>query len=573
MQRTQPEQLPLLHRRASQWFEEQGLLENAINHSMTAQDLARAAALIEQVAPSLLSIEELSSLQRWLAALPSQMIQASPRLCIISAWLLYLTTQTDTFLLWLDAAEEALHAQEDSISQATTSTLRGEIVALRAAYTLRFNDFNRAIASCNEVLASLPSDNLYTRSLLLLILGLAYQRSVNVVAAAHALSEASNNSQAIGQSGHALVLPYVLVGQAELYESQGYPFQALKLCHETITLTKGRVGHPTGIAYVLLGYLFAEWQNVTAARQYLLKAWDIGVQANNSNVITNAAFFLIRLSVAEGHMNEGYYWLHQFETFIQNVGAFDSLSLVRSIRAWLALEQGNLEDALLWIQNYMPPPEEELTLRLDVEYFFQARVLIAASRAYADASYLQQAITLLEHMRRTAETIGRTKTVIDVLAMEVLVHYYQENLPAAFSALERALSLAEPGKYIRVFVSKGDPMAKLLRQLRDHYKTRKAEECTINLAYVRRLLAAFAQPAAHMQIIESTGELSLLEPLSGREREVLRLMADGRKNQEIASELVIVTGTVKAHIHSIYRKLAVNSRVQAIARARALNLL
>ncbi|GHO91558.1 hypothetical protein KSF_016060 [Reticulibacter mediterranei] len=244
-----------------------------------------------------------------------------------------------------------------------------------------------------------------------------------------------------------------------------------------------------------------------------------------------------------------------------------------ALRAQISLEQGRLDDALVWMQNHMPSPENDIVPRNEIEYFVQVRTLIDAGRTYADKLYMQQAMILLEHLRQVAESSGRTKTLIGTLIYQALVYYFLEDLEGALAVLERALLLAEPGRYIRVFVVKGDPMLKLLRRVRDRYKACKSHECPINLTYVRKLLATFPQSTSRIKPMTDREAYTLLEPLSNREREVLRLVAAGRKNREIAKELVVVTGTVKAHINSIYRKLSVNNRMQAVARARALHLL
>lgn len=172
--------------------------------------------------------------------------------------------------------------------------------------------------------------------------------------------------------------------------------------------------------------------------------------------------------------------------------------------------------------------------------------------------------------------MGRTKLLIEALTLHALLLHQQDDLPAALATLERALTLAEAGRYIRVFVEKGDGMAMLLRQLREQYRSGKGEKHSKRLLYVRTLLSAWIHPVVHsapLLLLPSAEHVPTSEPLSGREQEVLRLMADGRRNQEIARELVIVVSTVKSHINSIYRKLAVNNRVQAITRARVLHLL
>lgn len=571
-----PEMVSVLYQRASQWFEEAGKSEEAINYCLAAGDVQRAAFLIEQVAHTLLENGDTAALQRWLAALPAEIIRTSPRLCITSAWLLFLTTQASPLEHWLDAAEEALHTRENYTSTEETATLQSEIVALRATLLIHSNDFGRVVATCNRLLPSLPPENTYARSLLLLMLGLAYQRGIDVAAADQVISEASGYSQAVR---HVLIAPYILIVQAEHYESLAAPFQALSLYQQVLKLTNGRAGHPAGIALATMGYLFWEWQDLEVAGKYLLQAWNMGQELRNSNVIFNSGLWLVLLAQAQGKTQEATGWLQRLETYMQEAGGLDGTEIINMLRASFALEQGRLEDALLWVQKRLGDSKDGVFLHDDIEDCLLVRILLTAGRTYGEESYLHQAQALLEQMRRSAEAIGKKKLLIEVLALQALLLQQREDRAGALTLLEQALILAEPGRYMRVFVDKGDAMAMLLRQLRDHYRrTRRTRNPRLNLAYVRKLLASWRSPVAHPAQTASlphlpVEEVPLFEPLSWREQEVLRLMAAGRKNQEIARELVIVIGTVKSHTNSIYRKLAVNSRVQAIARARTLHLL
>ncbi len=576
LRRSHPELVASLYRRASRWFEEAGNIEEAIPCRLAAGDAQRAALLLERIAHTLLERGETATLHRWLDALPAEIIRSSPRLCITTAWLIHLTTQATPLAFWLDAAEEALDACADQLSAETTATLQSEIVALRSVLFIHFNDFGRVVASCNRLLPSLPPENTYARSLLLVMLALAYQRGIDIAAADQVLAEASSYGRAIR---HVLIAPYIMITQAERYESLASPFQALRLYQQVLKLTNGRAGHPSGIVLASLGYLFWEWQDLEVAGKYLLQAWTMGQEIRNSNVIFNSGLWLSLLSQAQGQPHEADGWLQRLEMYMHEVENFDGVEMVNAIRALLALEQGRLEDALLWVQRRLSLFEDQAVLHEDMEDCILVRILLAAGRTYGEALYLHRAQMLLERMRRRAEAIGKKKMLIEVLTLQAVLLQQRGDLAGALTLLEQALVLAEPGRYIRVFVEKGNAMAMLLRQLRDHYKTRRAEQSGPNLAYVRRLLALCMPSVAHPAPTAAAPrqlpaeEVPLLEPLSWREQEVLRLMAAGRKNREIARELVIVTGTVKSHTNSIYRKLAVNSRVQAIARARALHLL
>jgi len=171
---------------------------------------------------------------------------------------------------------------------------------------------------------------------------------------------------------------------------------------------------------------------------------------------------------------------------------------------------------------------------------------------------LPRAESLLARLHQTAEAAGRWGSVIEILALRALALQAQGNLAQAMTSLERALRLAEPEGYVRLFVDEGTPMAALLR---------RAVAQGIKLNYVNRLLAALRE-AAQLATIQP-----LAEPLTRRELQVLRLLATDLSNQEIAETLVIAMGTIKTHIRNIYGKLDVHSRIQAIHRARDLTLL
>ncbi|QBD80782.1 hypothetical protein EPA93_34375 [Ktedonosporobacter rubrisoli] len=572
LQQNQPDLIPEIHKRASDWFAEQGFTREAIEHSLSAQDLERAAGLIEQMIHPLLEEGEIETLQRWLTKLPDHILSASPLLCIASAWLIFLTTQAlQDFAIWLDTAEESILAQEEQLSPATVASLRGEIIALRTIHKVAYNDFAYAAAACSQILSILPEDKAYARNFVSFALALAYQRGISVSTAWQMWAQVNSDNQV---ADHALLGPYILQLQAELYAVQGQPFEALKRYQRILSLVKRENIHPAGVICFRVGMLFWDWNNQETARQYLLQAWDIGQQADSSVVMLNSATCLAQIAQIQGRTDEADRWLKHTDVCFQSAGKFEVIDLQAALYAWIELQRGHLDEALLWAQKRVRAGEEASQLNAEEVDLTMAQILVQACHEQADNAVLvQQATDTIERLRTNAETVGKIYDLIIILGLQALLLYSQDKIEDALSVLERSVLLAEPGRYIRLFIDMGEAMEKLLRLLRERYKTVKATERPINLAYVRRLLEAFVQPVPHTRLITTGEERILLDPLSSRELEVLRLLAIGKKNQEIARELVIVTGTVKAHINSIYRKLSVNSRVQAIARARALNLL
>lgn len=573
LRRAQPELVATLHRRASRWFEAHALLAEAVDHALAAHEQAHAATLIESIAPGLVSEGKITVLQDWLDALPEAIVRASPRLCICRVWQEFITAQPDRFILWVEAAEEALHRLEKTLPPPTLMALRSEIIALRSVYTVSFADFSEVITACRQALQQLPAESHYLRGLILMLLGLAYTRGVDVDAAARALSEANSNIQA---AGHALLIPYVSMAQAELYATQGYPFQAAKLYRQIFILaTEQNLSSrfAAGLAHAALGSLLWEWNNLAEARHHLLQAWALGQRTQTISTLFHSGLYLALVAQAQGDSATTQSWIHQLELLGQDASFVEFADTLAAIRAKLALAEGRLDEALFWMRTQNQRTAEPNRKRDEFVDFTLTRILLAAGHGGIEPAAGARASELLEYWRVSADQAGRTRVLLEALILQSLALQLQGDHTAALHSLQRAVTLAEPGRYIRLFVAEGDPLARLLRHLLEQQRTRKVNGEPLNLAYLSTLLKAFTQPGTFLLPTSPIEAQPLFDPLSLREREVLRLMAAGRKNREIADELVVVTGTVKAHINMIYQKLGVTNRVQAITRARSLGIL
>jgi len=197
------------------------------------------------------------------------------------------------------------------------------------------------------------------------------------------------------------------------------------------------------------------------------------------------------------------------------------------------------------------------------EYLTLVRVRIAQGREHPTGPFLSEALLLLARLLEDAEPKARVSSVIEILILRALALEVQGERAEALTALDRALTLAEPEGYMRLFIDEGAPMASLLRQAHMH---------DILPGYVAHLQAAFAQAGASLHLPDPNPS-PLVEALTGREREVLQLLVDGASNREIAQRLVLSVNTVKKHVFNICGKLGVQSRTQAIAKARTLDLL
>jgi LuxR family maltose regulon positive regulatory protein len=307
-----------------------------------------------------------------------------------------------------------------------------------------------------------------------------------------------------------------------------------------------------GTADILVGRsaLRYEVDDVAGARQELARALELGEHNGLPQNAYRRRLAMARLASAEGDLDAAADLLDEADRVY--VGDFSPdvrpVPAVR-VRTWLA--QGRVADALRWVDQQGLTADDDLSYLHEFEHLTLARVLMADGR-------LDPALELLERLADAAEEGERAGTLIEIRVAQALAHQMRDDLPAAVGSLEGALNLAEPEGYVRTFVDEGPPMAALLRATADR---------GIAQRYAARLLAAF--PSAP----RPAGAAGLVEPLSDRERDVLRLLETDLSGPEIARELVVSLNTVRSHTKSIYTKLGVNTRRTAVRRAQELGLL
>jgi LuxR family maltose regulon positive regulatory protein len=234
-----------------------------------------------------------------------------------------------------------------------------------------------------------------------------------------------------------------------------------------------------------------------------------------------------------------------------------------AMRARVWVLQGRLPEALSWVRERGLSVDDALTFLGEFEHITLARVLIASHKSGQVEGALDDALGLLDRLLQAAEAGGRMGSVIEILVLQALAYETLADIPSALTALARALALAEPEGYVRIFVDEGRPMARLL-----------SEAATRGMMpdYTGKLLAAFG-PEMLPPSADSLQPVAEVDPLSPRELELLRLVAQGLSNQEIGERLFLALDTVKGHNRRIFAKLQVQRRTEAVARARELGLI
>jgi LuxR family maltose regulon positive regulatory protein len=560
-----PDWVPELHRRASDWYEQNGHMTEAIDHALSAEDFERAAHLIEQAAERILMRSEVATFLSWVEALPGEVVRARPRLYVYYAGLQLMGSRP------LEAAETSLR---EAMQADTADAVSGEVAVFQALIAAYQGKTRQSAESAQRALELLPEDSLFLRSLVAGILGINYLYGGDIAAATHALGEAVRISQQVGNLMNTVLglchLAEISMIQGRLQEAKAIYDHALELAVDR----QGRAQPIAGIAHIGLGNLFREWGDLESATRHFTQGIELAQKWGEAGVITGYSG-LARVKQAQGDVDGACAMIQMAQQLAIKFDAMemdDMIVGVHQVHLWMA--QGNLEAAARWVEERgfgrgVGSGELEegrinsCSLLTAIEYITLAEVYLAQRRP-------DDALALCQLLLRVTETAGWTALGIEILALQAIAYQMQDDTDRAMATLERALALAEPGGFVRVFIGLDDPMAQLLRQ---------AAGQGIAPDYVRRLLAAFgAKTKDQRQRTEAVDSSpvatpsSLIEPLSERELEVLGLIAAGHSNREIAEELVVAVSTIKTHVNNIYRKLDVSSRTQAVAQARELNL-
>lgn len=567
--------VPGLHRRASEWCEQNNFLAVAMQHALAAQDLELAASYVERHATTLLINSELMLLRNWMALLPGELIQTRPRLALAQGWVLAMVGD-------LAAAEEILNTPALKDPE-MPSELAGELAVLRSDIAnLRREPV--ALAWAQQALELLPLDREDLRAIALLEIGLADMRRGELAEASRTLLEVATRA-AVGENHFVAVDAFAALQL--IYVRQGRLIQAVQTCEQALRMVARWAGAPpaTGMIYVGLGEILCEWNDLDGAAQALAQGLRLLQGTIEKMPLVRGHVAQARVRQAQGDHAGALASLAQAEAWFAELQITDPLAVARlyAQQARLWIRQGDLDAARRWAGQCSPPAETELACE---HWLTVVRLHLAQYRCTPDRMLLSQASTALAAARTRAEADDWPVYLLEERALWAMTLHMQKDLPSAFAALAAALALAEPAGYVRIFLDEGEPMQLLILDFRFWIAKQSPGEEQAHLStYVDKLLAAFpqaekAQGSARSPVTLSPlhpgGALwapSLVEPLSSREQEVLQLIADGLSNAEIAARLVVTLGTVKTHVNHIFGKLDVTSRTQAIGRARGLGLL
>jgi LuxR family maltose regulon positive regulatory protein len=597
LRRIEPEQIPTLHGRASAWYEQNGQRSDAIRQALAAKDFERVAGLAELAWPEMDSSLQSAAWLGWVKALPDDLVRARPVLCAEYAWALLdggepeaAETRLRAAERWLDITEEmsersgTLPAEMVVVDEEHFRFLPATIATARASHAQALGDLPGSLMYARRALELTPEEDSLRRAQATALLGITYWASGDLEAARKAMADWIDSMQKAGNIVFAVASTFAL---ADIMVAQGRLREALRTYKQSLQLASGQdeqVQQISAHLYLGLAMLYHEIGDQEAAGQHLQESKKLGEVTPLIDWPYRWRLAQARLKEAEGDLEAA---LDQFDE-AKHLYIRVSLPDIRPLEALKArvyVKQGKLTKALAWARERDLSVDDDLSYLREFEHITLARALIAEYKRDQAESSILGAMGLLDRLLQAADEGGRLGSVIEILIVFALAHQARNNIPLALAPLERALTLAEPEGYVRIFVDEGPPMAKLLTMLKVEGGRMRGEGARPILSeiegpalsegegmneYVHKLLAAFGKRKPHPS---SFIPQPLIEPLSERELEVLQLIAEGLTNPQIASRLFLSLNTVKVHTRAIYGKLDVHNRTQAAARARALGIL
>jgi LuxR family maltose regulon positive regulatory protein len=476
---------------------------------------------------------EVMTLLGWLKSLPEEVIRSRPSLCGDYGWALTLTGQFESAAPFLDCAEQAAQGNDEQL---------GQVLTAQAFLARSCGDYPRAVALSQRALELIAETDNLNRGLVLLTLGFALLGLGRFAEAEPVLIETCERARLSGNDYARQTALGLLGGIQKMW---GRLRRGAEYCRQAIEEASGSPSAAQTQSF--LASILYEWNDLAAAEEQLTQARRASEFIGNLAILPEIFRQTIHIRRARGEPVAASEFASEIQQLTQGIESPIARAMIASLRADLALTEDDIPSAEHWARQ-MTEGVDPSVLGLSVG-MIQSRLLLAqGNRAEAGA--------ILAGMYDSVAKMGLVANMIEVRAFQAVA---AENPSDALGFLREAMTIAQPEKFIRTFVDLGEPMKFLLERM-------KADGGELK-DYVLTLLAAFGGESAR-----GSRAQPLVEAMSERELEILRLMAKGLSNREIAERLVITVGTTKSHVHHILEKLGTESRMQAATKARELGL-
>ena len=578
LQQQHPDRLAALHRNAAAWSEEHGLAGDAVRHAVAAGDAAWAARLIERHVDALLLRSEGATVQRWLAALPAELVQSRPRLLLADALLAATSGRAEAVEPPLDAAERALTGAARAVDEPfepsagrAASMLANvpALIALHRSYLAQFRgDAEATAAFASQALAELGAGERLLNSTVQGFLAAAEWLRGRLAEAERAFVSSIAGWRAAGQPTMTAWGVYQL-GQVQ--RAQGRPDAAVRTHRQTLDIAAASgtpLAPPAGPAYVGLAEVAYQQNDLDSALRQVTEGIALCRQFLYPAPLATGLVTLAWIRQAQGDPGGAREAMDEAGRAALGPRVTGLLNPVPTQRARLVLAQGDVAAAARWTCERGIDADDEPSYPREPEHLVLARVLLAQDRP-------GPALGLLERLHAAAAAQGRAGSIIEIQPLQALAMADRGDQDAAVDALAQALMLACRQGYVRVFADEGAPMAALLARLVAAQKAGQGTASGVPLGCLAKVLGAFGgnndvQGAGRGNASAVPG---LIEQLTARELEILVLLAAGAPNPRIAEQLVVSLNTVKKHVSHVLGKLGAANRTEAVTRARQLGLI
>jgi len=572
LQQERPGRLPGLHRAAAAWYEAHGLVDEAVHHALAGGDAVWAARLIERHFDALL--RRGATVDRWMTALPEELLRSRPRLRLIQAVGAVMAGRVDEAVQLLADADRVLETGDDepiepSVGRAASrvTNVPASIALVRAELARRHGDAAVMGTFARQARACVSADEQALRLQVDWDLAVADWLRGRLAEAEAALTGLLAEQQAAGEL-YLAVRAACDLGQVR--QARGHLGAALTAYEQAVQIATeaGRPLPPAGMALLGMAEVHYEQDDLDAAARRAADGVALCRQLAYTQPLATGLAASAWICQARGDRTGALEAMAEAGRVAPGTGVAGPLNPVPAQRARLLLAHGDVAAAARWVDERGLSADDEPNYAGEPGHLVLARLLLARHRP-------GEALALLERWHAAAVAAGWTGSIIRLQALLALAHAASGNQDRALESLAAALSLACPHGYVRVFADEGAPMATLAAQLAAAQRAGPGNAGGVPLGCVAQILAASGRSPVAPPARAGTpaGARGLIEPLTARELDVLRLLAAGKSNQRIAGELVITLDTVKKHVSHVLAKLGAANRAEAVTRAHKLALI
>lgn len=565
-----PNEIAELNIRASDWYEQNGLMLEAFHHALNAGEFVRATHLAEDVWQDMERNFQTAAWLGWVKKLPNAIVCSQPWLCVHIGWAFSDVGELEPSETYLQNAERALEGMKD---QEEFKSMPGNIALIRAGNAQIEGNLAETVRYAELTIQLLPENDNFLRAQAAITLGFTHWATGNVVASLQAMHTWMEDMQKLGNQMYTIASTFVV---ADMQVILGHLHEAERALQQTIQQAAAlgpEAEVVTAHHHLGLAMLAHERGDDTAATQCLQTVADLGPRTTLIDWPYRWSLAQARLKESAREWDGALKFLDEAKhAYIKNPIPILQPIEAHKVRNYLKL--GQLDKAHAWVRERGLSVTDEASYLGEYEHLTLTRVCLAEGSFTGIHELLRRLLTLAESQKRTG-------SVIEILLTQALFHQAQGDHPKAFAALERVLTLTEPEGYIRVYVNEGEPMRVLISDFRHLHRTADAMQVlTITtrahplIGYVDRILEFFprsAEVTPQSKIVNPNSQM--IELLTDRELEILRLIAEGKSNTEISQRLYLALSTVKGHNLRIFNKLQAQNRTEAVVRARELGLL